>query len=132
MNKTTLVFVLAIISVIISCQQTNYPYGERIFKANCASCHMEDGLGVARLYPALKSSSIDSIHTNLPCIIRYGVSDTSSILNMDGLPHLSDVEITNVINYILTDLNAIDITVDINIIRDQFLDCKNSPNTHEQ
>ena len=129
MNKKTVVFALALIGGFLSCKQTNYPYGERIFQANCASCHMEDGSGVARLYPALKSNSINNLHTKLPCIIRYGLSDTSSILNMVGLPHLSDVEITNVINYILTDLNALDITVDINIIRDQFLDCQNRSNT---
>jgi len=68
---------------------------------------MDDGSGLKGLYPPLAGADYLTMNQeNLPCIIRYGLSDTilvnQKIYNqaMPGVKDLNEVQITNVINYI--------------------------------
>lgn len=72
---------------------------------------MEKGEGVEELYPSLIGPQIVDDYTSIPCYIRYGKQDTSSLLKMMPLPSLSEVEITNIVNFIVHDLNNSDKTL---------------------
>jgi len=66
---------------------------------------MEEGKGFAKLYPALNNNSIVDKINEIPCIINHGITDSASLIKMLPMPQISDVEITNIINYIVQDLN---------------------------
>lgn len=70
---------------------------------------MEDGTGLAELYPPLNGS--DYLMNNkeeLPYIMRYGIEGPLVVnglefdIPMSGIPELSAVEISNITNYILS------------------------------
>lgn len=87
---------------------------------------MTDGSGVSELYPALNNIRNSKLNiSEMPCIIRYGKQSETSVINMQGLNHLRDIEINNIINYILNDLNS-DISVEFQIdsTRSQLDKCK--------
>lgn len=91
-----------------SCEQQPYQMGERIYKANCANCHMDNGEGLAGLIPPLAGSDyLPQKRDQLVCIVRYGLQDTIVVNGkiyaeqMVGNENLSDIQITNVVNYIL-------------------------------
>ena len=44
------------ISVIFSCNDSPYMQGKRLYLANCANCHMEDGSGLSALIPSIQKS----------------------------------------------------------------------------
>jgi len=69
---------------------------------------MDDGQGFEALYPSLKTDRVLGLINDIPCIIRMGSQDSSSLIKMLPMPELSAVEITNVINYISQDLNKSD------------------------
>ena len=83
--------------------------------ANCAACHMDDGSGVSKFIPALDmTQSKDTvILSELVCIIAKGINNPDSILQMPAHPELTDIEITNVINYLLNDMSKIDQTINL-------------------
>ena len=84
------------------------PQGERLFENNCANCHMEAGKGLQELIPTVRNA--DYVVNNpekLACIIRNGIKG-EIIVNgkkynqpMTAAPHLSEIEITNIVNYLL-------------------------------
>ena len=72
----------------------------------CVNCHMEDGTGLPGNIPPLAGADFLTTHAaELPCIIRYGIQDTIVVNGvtysapMAGVPQLTDIEITNIINY---------------------------------
>ena len=66
---------------------------------------MEDGSGVADLYPQLNKQSIVSRYKEIPCIIRKGIYNDASLIKMPAHPKMTNVDITNIINYITYDIN---------------------------
>ena len=81
--------------------------GERLYSANCANCHMDDGVGLSALIPPLAGSDYLVEHRErLPCILRHGLRDSirvnGKLFNeqMPGVPTLSDIQVTNLLNYI--------------------------------
>jgi mono/diheme cytochrome c family protein len=93
----------------IYCQNGVYTQGERLYKTYCSNCHGEDGNGLKNLYPPLNNSDFLAKNQDLvACIIRYGLEDEitvngkSYMMPMAGLDMLTDVDITNLINYINT------------------------------
>jgi len=75
---------------------------------------MEDGSGVADLYPGLIQDNYITKMNQMPCQIRFGSLDSTHLIMMLGLPELSDVEITNIINYLSIDMNKTDKEITIN------------------
>lgn len=67
---------------------------------------MEDGSGLVKINPPVKNSDwLKNNQEKTPCLIRLGASDTMIVNSvvyhheMIAFPKLSDVEITNVMNY---------------------------------
>ena len=121
-----LAFIFLAFTLPFCCQSVKYPYGERLFAVHCADCHMDDGSGLSSLYPTLVSQKITSNYRDIPCIIKNGVNDTTSIIQMLPMPNVSDVEIANIVNYILNDMNNSDSTVTLMQINNILNHCKDS------
>lgn len=104
----TKIVILGAFFVAISRCTNPYHQGFTLYENYCSNCHMSDGSGLAELIPPLKDADylVQNKHL-IPCIIRYGIRDTlrvNGILyyqEMIGIPELNEVEITNIINYIL-------------------------------
>lgn len=93
---------------MVACESGGtYQSGERLYKASCANCHMDHGEGLGALIPPLAGSDfLAANRDNLPCIIRKGLMDTIVVNGkvysemMPPNPGLSDIQITNILNYI--------------------------------
>lgn len=90
----------------MSCKDSRNKYGESLYKTHCQNCHMENGEGLGALIPPLSSSDyIQSHYNKIPCIIKYGISDTIIVNEivyenpMAGIANLSDIQISNLINF---------------------------------
>lgn len=83
-----------------ACQPAPYQQGHNLYRFHCESCHMEDGSGLAGLIPSLETSKIiDS--DSLICLIRNGLKvNPSTGQQMPANRTLSEVEITNIVNYL--------------------------------
>lgn len=95
--------------LISACQPNPYKQGERLYKANCANCHMDNGEGLGALIPPLAGADyLEKNREKLPCLLRYGIKD-SIVVNgkiyaeaMPGVATLSEVQIANILNYVGT------------------------------
>jgi mono/diheme cytochrome c family protein len=103
----TVIFLL--IAINISCNQEPYKQGRILYENFCANCHMEDGTGLPGIIPPLAGADfVEENQESLPCLIRYGIQTPLSVNGnlyttpMEGVPKLTEFEITNVINYINT------------------------------
>lgn len=92
-------------SFFISCYDSPYMQGKRLYSAQCSNCHMEDGSGLAGLIPPLtKSKYLGDF--SMVCILKNGLSDTiqkDSVYltkEMPSFKHLSATEVTNIVNYV--------------------------------
>lgn len=100
--------VLLILSAILlaQCEENTYRIGERVYKANCANCHMDNGEGLGELIPPIANSDyLKNNRDKLACIVRYGLKDTIMVNGkqyseqMAGIK-LEDVALVNLLNYI--------------------------------
>ena len=95
-----------LVLICLSCQLNPYKQGERLYGLHCANCHMEEGQGMASLYPPLNTPEFGQFSSSFSCIVRMGMSDTLRIgvneyvFPMPAMPALNPVEITNIYNYI--------------------------------
>lgn len=94
---------------IMGCKQGEYQQGERLYKANCANCHMDRGEGLGALMPPLAGADyLEKNRESLACIVRLGLKDSIQVNGkwydeqMPAAKHLSDVQVTNILNYVLT------------------------------
>ena len=112
--------------IYVSCNYTNYVQGQQLYESNCATCHMSDGSGVSELYPALNQfkNSMFKV-SDMPCIIRNGLQREGSLIEMAGLKHLSDVEINNIVNFIVNDMNKMGLEQSIEQTSHNLNACKN-------
>lgn len=106
-NRIALIGLALVFAGFITCKSQTYQSGERIYKKTCANCHMDHGEGLGALIPPLAGSDYLAQHRdNLPCIVRYGLEDTIYVKGkmygekMYGLPDLSEIQITNILNYV--------------------------------
>lgn len=90
-----------------ACQPNAYREGERLYQANCANCHMENGEGLGALIPPLAGADfLGKNREKLPCIVRFGLKDTIVVNGktyteqMAGVGNLSEIHITNLLNYV--------------------------------
>jgi len=88
---------------------------------------MKDGTGLKNVYPSLiHSAQLSSKSINLPCAIRYGhkVRVEQIGASMDGYPKLSDVQISNITNFIYHDFLK-QKAVGFNKIKEDLNNCSN-------
>ena len=90
--------------LLTACQSERFVQGKRLYEAHCQSCHLENGKGLGELYPALPLSTyLSSNVSELPCLIISGKKSTKlATLEMPANPHLSDAELLNLMNYMMT------------------------------
>ena len=91
----------------MACERQPYQSGERLYKTHCANCHMDNGEGLGALMPPLAGSDYLAEHQDdLPCLIRKGLQDTIVVngkIYAEKMPAneaLSDIQITNILNYV--------------------------------
>ena len=89
------------------CNSEEISQSKAIYDNFCANCHMDDGSGLRGVIPPLANSDFLTEHREMiPCMIRYGYSDTiyvNGILYaapMPGVKNISETEIANVMNYV--------------------------------
>ena len=92
---------------LLSCGNQTYQLGGRLYKTNCANCHMDHGEGLGELIPPLAGSDYLAKHLDeLPCLVRRGLQDTIVVngkIYTEQMPPngaLSEIQITNLLNYI--------------------------------
>ena len=105
MNYRSKLFAIALLLVLVSCHESPYMQGKRLFEKKCANCHMEDGSGLSNLIPPIKNSTYLG-KPGIVCVLYHGLQDTvwkdSTYLvkYMPSFKQLSATEYTNLINYI--------------------------------
>ncbi len=108
---------------LYQCEIVKFPYGQRLYQNLCSDCHMDDGSGLSSLYPSLVSEKLSSEYTKIPCFVRSGSVNDDNVLKMLPMKDISDVEITNIINYVLNDMNKLHITVGLQEVQELLLSC---------
>ncbi len=107
MRRTdVLVILLILVAYGLSCKSNIYTEGERIYKAYCSTCHMDDGSGLGSLIPPLTDTTYLRDHkSELVCFILHGkqgkivVGGTTYDEVMPPVK-LTDIQLLNLINYI--------------------------------
>ncbi len=113
------------------CESNTYAKGEAVYQAYCSNCHMDDGMGLKRVYPPLKSDYAKLNFNNLACIIQNGldeeiiVNKTKYHLAMEGYPQINEFQMTNLINYINHKFELDQSYQSVYDIRKQLKNCKN-------
>lgn len=119
---------IALLSILAfantSCLDHQYVHGKRAYIKHCSSCHMDDGSGIGEVVPAL-DLDIHKVRQlgYIQCMIRNGVENQEAIFKMIPNQDISDIDITNVINYILNDLNKLDTVVNLDQTKEALLEC---------
>jgi mono/diheme cytochrome c family protein len=117
MKKNTTIFTMAIALLSIayfglqSCSETDYNQGKALYQRKCANCHIEDGSGLKGLIPPLAKSDYLIAHKNeIACMIKYGLQTpiivNEVVYNQQVMPaneKISAADMTNIINYILSE-----------------------------
>lgn len=130
-GKNTAVFLLAAaLAGAAACDYKPRNHGRVLYEKHCQSCHMEKGQGLGALIPPVASADYVTDHARqLACIIRNGVEGSLTVngLNyegkMDGNSQLTDVEINNLVHYLLEVMNRQENPYTIKDIRKQLETC---------
>ncbi|WP_347156730.1 c-type cytochrome [Pontibacter chitinilyticus] len=112
MRKSRIIAVvtgLAALTTLTQCFTEQQNEGQRVYAANCASCHMDDGSGLRGVIPPLaKADYLASHRKQLPCLVRQGMNGEVTVNGvsynrpMPPMNKLRDDEIANLLNYIQT------------------------------
>lgn len=115
----------------LRCTQSPYIQGEILYSNFCESCHMQDGSGLGAEIPPLAGADYVGLNQEkLACMIRHGLSEEITVnglkyhQQMPGVEVLSDVEITNIINYVNQAWGNDFGTVTLGEVRTQLEACK--------
>jgi mono/diheme cytochrome c family protein len=81
--------------------------GQEVYTAQCISCHMEQGEGIENVYPPLaKADYLKGDKNKLINQVLHGISGEMKVNDimyngeMTAFEHLSDQEVSDVMNYI--------------------------------
>lgn len=98
---------------------------------HCASCHGESGKGFQELIPPLHQADYAQENTDqLACIIKYGIDGEVEVEGvvydqpMAGIVDLSPEEITNILNFLVTDFKVRDKKFNLTEVRTQLSRCQ--------
>lgn len=103
------IFAVALTVLILVLRTCSSPpnQGERLYVSNCASCHMENGKGLGKAIPPLAQADyLEKHREQFACIVRNGQHDTIRVngieydIPMKGIPTLTEIQITNIANYV--------------------------------
>ena len=98
---------LALAVVLPGCFSNNRNQGARLYVQHCASCHGEQGQGLARLIPPLAGADYLVDHRDeLACLLRNGQNEVIVVNGigyhnvMPGNKTMSSAQLTNLLNYV--------------------------------
>ena len=123
MKQLISIIILSALLLVLACNHNVYKQGKDLYESNCAACHMPDGSGVGDLYPALSSLGPSYDYSLISCYVVNGKKTENSIVEMVPIKGLADVQISNIINYIRSEMNQLEGEVSIAQIRKQLKDC---------
>ena len=70
--------------------------GQRLFRANCAECHQNDGLGIPNIYPPLAGNeTVQGSAVDVALVLRIGRGEMPSFKDS-----LDSDQLASIINYI--------------------------------
>jgi mono/diheme cytochrome c family protein len=106
--------VLALLLALAAAAQAG---GADVFEANCAVCHQPDGNGIPGMYPPLANSvgadvRVAQGRSYLVHVVSFGLAGAIAVHGtayngvMQPWPQLSDRELAEVLDYILTNFNG--------------------------
>jgi len=104
---------LCLVLILANCDliSSDSSKGKVTYQQHCESCHMADGEGLRKLIPPLSGADYLTTHREqLPCIIRYGMKGeimVNGTMYNDSMPanfQLNEIQITNLVNYLLENL----------------------------
>ena len=111
MKKQGFVIVIMMVSVLFcncksSVSSVKMEEGRKVYATNCLGCHMENGMGVPRMNPALVNSPYVMGHPGslIELVLRgsefFGTAKRSYNNQMASFHALSDAEIANLLTYV--------------------------------
>ncbi len=84
-----------------------FQQGQALYELHCSNCHAPNGMGLIGNIPPLANSDYLVQHLpELPCLIKNGIRGEMVVNGkkyngvMAGITSLTDVEVTNIINYV--------------------------------
>jgi cytochrome c551 len=122
---------LAVVWMLSDCQRAPYQEGERLYTAHCANCHGEQGQGLGALIPPLAGSDyMQKNASKLACILVKGLSEeivvngkTYSGQPMPANETLTDIHVSNILNYINNSWGNHNGEVSLEAVRTMLKDC---------
>lgn len=115
---------------VASCDYKPRNQGKVLYDRECQSCHMENGQGLGSLMPPLANADfVMENQEQLACIIRNGMEGNVVVNginysgNMPANKQLTDVEIANLVHYIIEVLNEQPDNFTIQDVRSQLESC---------
>lgn len=99
-------FFVFFIFLVTNCSPSSSS-GEALYLQHCGNCHMASGEGLGELIPDLRNiEDFSNRHEELICLIKNGAKalneqdNISEGYSMPPNPQLSEIEITNILNFI--------------------------------
>lgn len=130
MIRNSILFAFVVL-IAFSCDYKPRNQGASLYRQHCQNCHMENGQGLGTLMPPLAGA--DYVLENkerLACIIRYGQEGLIQVNGetydgvMPGNRQLNEVEINNLIHYLIEVLNEQENSFTISDVRQQLEECE--------
>ena len=98
---------LLLLLMLPGCFSNSRHQGERLYVQHCASCHGDQGQGLARLIPPLAGADYLTDHrAELACLLRNGQNELIVVNGvayhniMPGNKTMSVAQLTNLLNYV--------------------------------
>lgn len=120
--------VLLLVVTIFSCDKSSSS-GEALYNQHCANCHLENGQGLGALIPTIVNSEPLGNNDLLSCMIRNGIkaeSEANSVFEGYAMPPnkaLSEIEITNIINYARSSFSSSAETISLPEVKNALQTC---------
>ena len=128
---------LAVISVLVSCQDEKqleferyYSAGSLVYQQHCQNCHGAKGEGLQSLIPPLTDSIyLKNNKNSLACFVKFGLKEKITISNKvfeGSMPanELTPIEIAEVLTYVTNSFGNKIGTVNLDIISSNLAGCK--------
>ena len=108
---------MMVLLLVVAASRVAAASGSSIFATNCAACHQLNGQGVPGVYPPLKDTVGDYVRVPagrvyLAHVVSFGMTGTIASQDktyngvMQPRAQLSDADVADVLNHVLTELNA--------------------------
>jgi len=137
MKSSVIIGLLVTISVF-ACDYNPYPQGMALYEGQCSGCHGIQGEGFRNLYPPMiNSKNFIKDPYNTACLIVNGLEGPMEIngqiydQRMLAIEGLTDVQITNILNYVAHAFNPeVPTPLNIDLVNQRLEECKDDPKVY--